>query len=141
MRSPFDNLIQTDAAINPGNSGGPLLDCAGDIVGINTALVSNNKVLGSIGIGFALPSNVVRLVTSRLLHPETDMPDWFGLQLQDITPSIAMVFGRRHVGGAIITAADRDGPAAQASLVPGDIITAVDGRELPDARDILRYLV
>src|SRR5919199_1287856 len=103
MRSPFDNLIQTDAAINPGNSGGPLLDCSGDLVGINTALVSNNKVLGSIGIGFALPSNVVSFVTGRLLHPETDTPDWFGLHLQDVTPPIAMVFARPDVGGAIVT--------------------------------------
>jgi len=141
MRSSLDNLIQTDAAINPGNSGGPLLDCAGDVIGINTALASNNKVLGSIGIGFAIPSNVVMFVADRLMHPETDAPDWFGLQLQDITPSIAAAFHRPEVGGAIVTATDRNSPAARASLVPGDIITAVDGLELMDSRAVLRYLV
>ncbi len=141
MRSPVDNLIQTDAAINPGNSGGPLLDCAGDIIGINTALASNNKALGSIGIGFAMPSNIVSYVAARLRHPETDSPDWFGLQLQDMTPSMAAAFHREHVGGAIVTAADRDSPAALASIEPGDLITAVDGREMFDSRAILRELV
>ena len=141
MRSPVDNLIQTDAAINPGNSGGPLLDCAGDIVGINTALASNNKALGSIGIGFAIPSNVVSYVGGRLRHPETDSPDWFGLQLQDMTPSLAAAFHQRDVGGAVVTATDRGSPAALASIAPGDIIAAVDGHALSDSRAILRELV
>lgn len=141
MRSPVDNLIQTDAAINPGNSGGPLLDCAGDIVGIDTALASNNKALGSIGIGFAIPSNVVNYVAGRLRRPETDAPDWFGLQLQDMTPSMAAALHRHNVGGAVVTAADRDSPAARVFLAPGDIITAVDGQELSDSRAILRELV
>lgn len=81
-QTPFDDFIQTDASINPGNSGGPLLDCAGNIIGIDTALVSNNKVPGSIGIGFALPSNDVKFVAAKLLHPETASPNWIGLRLQ-----------------------------------------------------------
>ncbi len=141
MRSPFDDYIQTDASINPGNSGGPLLDCDGNIVGIDTALYSNSKVLGSIGLGFALPSNMASMLTYKFLHPRDDNPSWAGLHLQDVTPSIAKVFGLPEVGGAIVTAVAPDGPAARASLSPGDIITSVDGQMLPQARAIFTRIV
>jgi serine protease Do len=142
MKSPFDDFLQTDATINPGNSGGPLLDCAGDIVGINTALLSNNKeAQGSIGIGFSLPSNDARLVTTKLMHPETDSPNWVGLHLQDMAPLLAKVFKYPALTGAVVTGADKDSPAAHASLTAGDIITAVNGDDYPDARAILRHIV
>jgi serine protease Do len=140
MRTPFDNFIQTDAAINPGNSGGPLIDCAGDVIGIDTALYSNNKMLGSIGLGFALPSNLANFVSNRLLHPQNDNPSWFGLRLQDLTQSIATVFHRPNTDGAIITGTDPGSPAASSDLAPGDIITAVDGHEWHDSRAVLRAL-
>ena len=105
MRTPFDDFIQTDASINPGNSGGPLLDCAGNMIGVNTALLSNNKLLGSIGLGFALPANDARFVASKLRDPENAMPNWIGLHLQDLTAELAMTlraaeyeWRRRHRG-------------------------------------------
>jgi serine protease Do len=141
MRSPFDDYIQTDASINPGNSGGPLLDCSGKIIGVDTALLSNSKVLGSIGIGFAQPSNDVRFVAGRLLDPNSAMPNWIGLHLQDLTDRLATIFGRPDMGGAIVTGTDPNSPAAVASLVPGDVVTGADGQDLPDARAILRFIL
>ena len=141
MRTPFDDYIQTDASINPGNSGGPLLDCNGNIIGVNTALFSNNKVLGSIGIGFSLPSNDVQFVTGRLLDPETANPSWIGLNLQDLSARLAAFFHRPSVDGAIVTGVDPDSPAARASLKPGDIILGADGIMLPDSRAVLRFIL
>jgi serine protease Do len=141
MRTPFDDFIQTDATINPGNSGGPLIDCAGNIICINTALLSNNTVLGSIGLGFALPSNDVRFATDRLLVRDPIAPNWIGLHLQDLTARLAAVFGRPAMTGGIVTGTDPDSPAALASLQPGDIVTGADGVALPDARAILRFIL
>ncbi len=141
MRTPFDDFIQTDASINPGNSGGPLLDCAGNMIGVNTALLSNNKLLGSIGLGFALPANDARFVASKLRDPENAMPNWIGLHLQDLTAELAMSFGRPNMSGAVVTGVDPGSPAAQAALVPGDVITAADGKPQPDARAVLRTVV
>jgi serine protease Do len=140
MRSPFDDYIQTDASINPGNSGGPLLDCAGEMVGVDTALMSNNKTLGSIGLGFALPSNVAKFVASQLSHLETATPGWIGLHLQDLTSDLARTFGHPNMVGAIVTRVDPNSPAAQANLQSGDIIMGIDGRALPDNRAILRKI-
>jgi serine protease Do len=141
MRTPFDDFIQTDATINPGNSGGPLLDCAGNIVGVNTALLSNSKLLGSIGLGFALPSNDARFVAGRLREPEKARPTWIGLHLQDLTSDIAVTFGRPDTAGAIVAGVDPGSPGAQAALVPGDIVTAADGEPMSDARAILRAVL
>lgn len=141
MRTPFDNFIQTDASINPGNSGGPLLDCGGDVIGVNTALLSNSKVLGSIGLGFAMPSNDARIVVNKLRDPDHVQADWIGVHLQDLTGPLAGVFGRPGTDGAIITAVDPDSPAAKAGLARGDIITAVDREQQPDARAVLRAII
>jgi serine protease Do len=141
MRSPFDDYLQTDATINPGNSGGPLLNCDGEIVGVNTALLSNNKTLGSIGLGFALPANDVKFVASKLRDPDTDMPNWIGLHLQDLSSKLATVFGRPDMEGAIVTAVDSNGPAAQANIEPGDIVVGAEGHAWPDARAVLRSIV
>lgn len=139
MRTPFDDFIQTDAAINPGNSGGPLLNCSGKVVGMDTALMSNASLAGSIGLGFAMPSNDVKLVAGKLLNPNI-MPNWIGIHLQDLTARLAMLFDRPVVSGAVVTAVDPGSPAAKASLVPGDIITGVSGRDLPDSRAIMRAI-
>ncbi len=139
MRTPFDDFIQTDASINPGNSGGPLLDCAGKVIGIDTALVSNNPVLGSIGLGFAMPANDVTFILGMLRQPAVfTAPNWVGLHLQDLTVQLATIFGRPSVDGAIVTSIDPDSPAAEASLAPGDIITGALGADQPDSRAILR---
>jgi serine protease Do len=141
MTSPFDDFIQTDATINPGNSGGPLLDCSGRIVGIDTALLSNSKVLGSIGIGFALPANEAQFVASRLVDPEGGAPNWIGVHLQTITARLATIFGRPDTLGAIVTAVVPGSPAAEADIQPGDIIAGVDGRELGSASAVLNHVV
>ena len=141
MRSPLDNYIQTDASINPGNSGGPLLDCSGEVVGINTALLSNSTVLGSIGLGFALPSNDAALLTGKLMDPDHVKPNWIGLQLQDLSPALAQSFGSSLTGGAIVTRVDKDGPAAHASIAAGDIVTAIDGQTMYNARAIQRAVI
>lgn len=141
MRSPFDDFIQTDASINPGNSGGPLLGCSGRIVGIDTALISNNTNLGSIGIGFAMPSNAVQFVASRLVNPEATPPTWIGLHLQTLTGRLATIFGRPDMRGAIVTAVVSGSPAAEAEIQPGDIIAGAGGQEMDSASAVLRYIV
>jgi serine protease Do len=141
MRTPFDNFIQTDASINPGNSGGPLLNCADEMIGVNTALLSNNKALGSIGLGFALPSNIAKFVSSKLDHPEEAMPGWSGLHLQDLSSDLARTFGHTDMAGAIVTRVDPNSPAAKVNLQSGDIIMGVNGQALPDNRAILRKIV
>jgi serine protease Do len=141
MRSPFDDYIQTDASINPGNSGGALLDCAGNLVGINTALRSNNKLLGSIGLGFALPAKDVAFVVPRLLGSEHASPTWVGLHMQDLTASLASTFGRPNMFGAVVTGVEADSPAARAGIETGDVISAVDGHQMADARAVLRTII
>ena len=141
MRTPFDDYIQTDATINPGNSGGPLLDCSDRVIGINTALVSNNRVHGSIGLGFALPSDYTKFLIGRLLYPHSAPPNWVGLGLQTATPRLAKIFGLPGTRGAIVTNVVSGSPAASAGLKAGDIITGVNGLPLSDARDILRTIV
>jgi serine protease Do len=140
MRTPFDDYIQTDAAINPGNSGGPLIDCSGKVIGINTALLSNNSTQGSIGLGFALPANNVKYAAAALQDPKI-VPNWIGVQLQDMNTKLAKSFKQPTMSGAIVSGVDPGSPAAQASLVPGDIITSVGGKDEPDARAAHRAIL
>lgn len=140
MRSPFDDYIQTDATINPGNSGGPLLDCNGNVVGIDTALISSSKIHRSIGLGFALPADTVKFVAKKLQTPGA-MPDWIGVHLQDMNARLAATFKQQGVLGAIVTGVDPNSPAARASLAPGDVVTAVSGEDLPDARAVQRAIL
>jgi serine protease Do len=141
MRSPFDDYIQTDAAINPGNSGGPLLNCDGEIVGVDSALESNSKVLGSIGIGFAIAANEASFIASKLRHPDTDQTNWIGAHLQDVTQTLALTFGRPDLEGAVVTGVDPDSPAAQAGLKLGDVILRASGLAVHDARTVLRIVL
>ena len=128
-------FIQTDAAINPGNSGGALLDMAGRIVGINTAIFSRSG--GSHGIGFAIPSNLVRLyVESAIAGRKLERP-WLGAKLEAVTREMAEELKLERVSGAIVTRIYDKGPAAAAGIEPGDVITAVDGFEVADARAAL----
>ena len=141
MTSPFDDYIQTDATINPGNSGGPLLDCSERIVGINTALLSNSPVLGSIGIGFAVPANEAGYVASRLVNPEHSGTNWVGLHLQTLTARLAEVFGRPETSGAIVTSVVPGSPAEEAGIQPGDIIAGADSQALASASAVMSYVV
>jgi Do/DeqQ family serine protease len=129
--SDYQFFIQTDAAINPGNSGGALVDLAGRLVGINTAIYSRSG--GSLGIGFAIPSNMVRVVveSARGGGAAVRRP-WFGAKLQAVTSEIAQSLNLRRPAGALIASVTRESPAARGGLRPGDVIVAIDGQAVDD---------
>jgi Do/DeqQ family serine protease len=136
--SDYQFFIQTDAAINPGNSGGPLVDMRGRIVGINTAIFSRSG--GSNGIGFAIPSNMVRVVVNSALRGGKVERPWLGAELQNVTSDLAEAIGLERATGAIIVAVMQGGPAEKAGLRQGDIIIEVDGRPATDAQSVLYRL-
>jgi Do/DeqQ family serine protease len=124
-------FIQTDAAINPGNSGGALVDMDGALIGINTAIFSRSG--GSIGIGFAIPSNMVRSVVAQAIGGSTAIArPWIGAGCQDVTPDIAASLGVDRPRGALVAEIDPDSPAGQAGLRVGDLILAAGGRDIAD---------
>ena len=129
--SNYQFFIQTDAAINPGNSGGALVDMDGKLVGINTAIFS--RAGGSLGIGFAIPSNMVWLVVqSALKGGETVQRPWLGATLQPVTQDIANSLGLPTQSGALVAKVSAKGPAAKAGLVAGDVVVGVDDKEVND---------
>jgi len=122
-------FIQTDAAINPGNSGGPLVDMQGDIIGLNTAIFSRSG--GSHGIGFAIPSNMVRSVVAQALAGSTEIErPWIGASFQRVTADIAESLGMNRPRGALVTDVERGSPAARAGLKRGDLVLRVNGRRI-----------
>jgi serine protease Do len=139
--TPFDNYIQTDAAINHGNSGGPLINDDGEAIGVDTALFNPDESGGFIGIGFAIPADTAKFVVTRLLDPSHPKPGWLGFTLQDLTPELSEALGLHDIRGSIISALDAGGPAVQAALRLGDVITAVDGKWPGDSRAVMRALV
>ena len=124
----FENFIQTDAAINPGNSGGALVDSAGRLIGINTAIYSRSG--GSLGIGFAIPSSTARQVMDQIVASGSVTRGYIGVEPQDITPELAEAFKLPRRDGAIIAGVMRGGPADRAGVKVGDILVAVDGRPI-----------
>ena len=128
--SDYQFFIQTDAAINPGNSGGALVDIDGRLVGINTAIYSRSG--GSIGIGFAIPSNLVRVVVQSALGDGHVRLPWIGAQFQDVTQDIADGLGIDRPSGALVTSVNAEGPAAKAGLAAGDLVIKADGVEIDD---------
>ena len=133
--STYENFIQTDAAINPGNSGGALVDAHGNLVGINTAIFSKSG--GSQGIGFAIPTSIARDIMGQIIETGRVSRGWLGIEGQDITPQLAESFNLQDVTGVIVAGIQRNGPAAQAGLRPGDIITEVDGQPATDRRTVM----
>lgn len=132
----YENFIQTDASINPGNSGGALVNLRGELVGINTAIFSPGQA-GNIGIGFAIPSNLVKQITDQLLEHGEVRRAYLGVQMQDITPELAQAFGiERNRGGAVVTNVIADSAAEKAGLQVGDVVTAVDGVSLLNADNL-----
>lgn len=127
----YQFFIQTDAAINPGNSGGALVDLAGRLVGINTAIFSRSG--GSQGIGFAIPANMVQVVVASAKSGGGAVRrPWLGAKLQAVTPDLAESLSLKRPAGALVANVMADGPAAQAGLKPGDVIVSVDGQEVDD---------
>lgn len=127
-------FIQTDAAINPGNSGGALVDMEGRLVGINTMIFS--KTGGSVGIGFAIPSNLVKLYAESAASGRKVERPWLGAKLEAVTREYAEGLGLTRISGAVVTRLSDNGPAAKAGIEPGDVITAVDGIDVNDARTV-----
>ena len=134
--SAIENFIQTDAAINPGNSGGALVDGEGRLVGINTAIFSRSG--GSMGIGFAIPVDIAREVMDALIHDGQVVRGWIGVQPRDLTPEFADSFQLPVHEGVLVTGVLRDGPAANAGLKPGDVVTAIGGRKVSNTAQLLR---
>jgi len=127
-------FIQTDAAINPGNSGGALVDMTGKLIGINTMIFSQSG--GSHGIGFAIPSNLVRLYVRGAVDGRKVERPWLGAKLETVTRETAEALGLARVSGAVVARISDKGPAAEAGLAAGDVITHVDGFEVADARSV-----
>jgi Do/DeqQ family serine protease len=137
--SDYQFFIQTDAAINPGNSGGALIDMDGHLVGINTAIFSKSG--GSHGIGFAIPSNMVRLVVEAALEGGTLRRPWLGASLQSVTAQLADSLGLESPRGALINEMNPAGPAAKAGLQIGDVVVSVDGQQVKDPEALQYRLV
>lgn len=129
----YKKMIQTDAAINPGNSGGPLVNINGEIIGINTFIFSKSG--GSLGMGFAIPSNRVKNIVQEIIKYGGIRPIWFGFKVQDITPSLASSLGLDSSDGVIVSYIDEDGPADDAGLKRGDIIITIDGQIIKIVND------
>jgi serine protease DegQ len=136
--NPFENFIQTDAAINFGNSGGALIDTAGNLIGINSAIYSQSG--GSVGIGFAIPVTTARTVLEAIIKSGHVVRGWIGIETQDITPELAESFGLARDSGAIIAGVVRNGPADQAGIRPGDILLAVQGKKVANTTEMLNLI-
>src|SRR5947209_15526935 len=131
---PYDNYIQTDAAINRGNSGGPLFNLDGEVIGVNTAIISPSG--GSIGIGFAVPSTTAMAVLDQLREFKEVRRGWLGVRIQQVTDDIAESLGIKPVRGALVAGVDDKGPAKPAGIEPGDVIVKFDGRDIKEMRDL-----
>ena len=135
---PYDNYIQTDAAINRGNSGGPLFNLNGEVIGINTAIISPSG--GSIGIGFAVPSKTAVPVIDQLRRYGETRRGWLGVRIQQVTDEIADSLNLKPTRGALVAGVDDKGPAKPAGIEPGDVIVNFDGHEIKEMRDLPRVV-
>jgi serine protease Do len=132
---PYDEFIQTDASINPGNSGGPLINIEGEVIGINTAIISGNTG-GNVGIGFAIPINIAKGILKDLKERGTVTRGWLGVMIQKITPELAKSFGLSQSEGALVGDVIPDGPAAKGGIKRGDVIVRFDGQQVKDMEDL-----
>jgi serine protease DegQ len=134
----FENFIQTDAAINPGNSGGALVDAAGNLVGINTAIYSQTG--GSMGIGYAIPVSTARQVMEQIIRHGSVTRGWIGVGVQDITREIAEALGYPAGSGVLVTQVERGGPAEKGGLRAGDVLREINGRPVTDSIGMLNQI-
>jgi serine protease DegS len=130
--SYLQNFLQTDAAVNPGNSGGALVDAHGRLLGINTTILSQSGYSG--GISFAIPANIALKVMRDIIEFGQVVPGWLGIEAQALSPQLARSFGLSSTNGVIVTAIYNQGPAHQAGLKPGDVITHIDGIPINDGK-------
>ncbi|MGI6856648.1 DegQ family serine endoprotease [Mesorhizobium sp. 1B3] len=135
---PYDDFIQTDAAINRGNSGGPLFNMEGEVVGINTAIISPTG--GSIGLGFSIPSRLAVGVIDQLRQFGETRRGWLGVRIQPVTDEIAESLGMKSAKGALVAGVIKGGPVDNGVVQPGDVITKFDGRDVNDMRDLPRVV-
>jgi len=129
---PYDDFIQTDASINPGNSGGPLFNLAGDVVGINTAIVAQGQ-----GIGFAIPIDIAKEILPQLKTKGKVVRGWLGISVQDITDDIALSMNLKTREGALVTDVFKGDPADRSGIKTGDVIVEIDGKKISNTRDLL----
>jgi serine protease Do len=137
---PYDDFLQTDASINRGNSGGPMFNMNGEVIGINTAIYSPMPSGGSIGIGFAIPSNLAKPVLVQLKDFGKARRGWLGVRIQGVTEDIAEGIGLDKPKGALVASVSDKGPAQVAGIQPGDVVLTFDGKEVTDMRRLPRLV-
>ncbi len=134
----YEDFIQTDAAINPGNSGGPLLNLKGEVIGMNTAIFTRSG--GYMGIGFAIPINIVKLVAEQLIKQGKVIRGWLGIVIQDVTPALAQAFGLKKAEGALVAEVLPDSPAHKGGLKRGDVIVKYNGKSVKNASELRTFV-
>jgi len=139
--SGFQDFIQTDAPINPGNSGGPLLNMDGQLIGVNTAIISTAKNPSNLGIGFAIPSNAVKSIAEQLIKYGNVKTGMIGVIAQNLTPDLQTALKLENTKGCVVTQVVIDSPAAHAGIQPEDIITAIDGKSITSADQLRATLI
>ena len=135
---PYDEFIQTDASINRGNSGGPMFNTSGEVIGVNTAIFSPSG--GSVGIGFAVPSNMAKSVVDQLIKYGKTKRGWLGVRVQEVTPEIAESLGLDRPRGAMASSVTPKSPAEKAGIKSGDIILKFDGHDINEMRELPRMV-
>jgi serine protease Do len=135
---PYDDFIQIDAAVNRGNSGGPAFNLSGQVVGINTAIFSPSG--GNVGIAFAIPASTAKQVVKDLMKSGTVERGWLGVEIQPVTDDIAESLGLASSKGALVSSAQDNSPAKKAGIVPGDVITQVDGKDVASTKELARLI-
>ena len=136
----FDDFIQTDAAINKGNSGGPLFNLKGEVIGINTAIISPGEAGGSVGVGFSVPANFAKVVVNQLKQYGSARRGTMGLMVRSVDQAIAEAYGLKTPQGAIVTSVAKGGAAEAAGLKVGDLITTLNNQQIKESRDLFRIM-